>query len=143
MENFLKRIRLLRLVLKNTKADKILLSYLIFVFADAALIWLLEPSIKSYGQALWYCYAVISTAGFGDIVATAILPRILSVILTVYSVVVIAVVTGVIVNYYTQVMNLKNDETFTSVLDRLEHLPELSKEELAALSARIKKLRNK
>ncbi len=143
MEGFLKRLRLLRMVLKNTKADKILFCYLIFVFADAALIWILEPSITTYGEALWYCYAVISTAGFGDVVTTALLPRILSVVLTVYSVLVIAVVTGVVVNFYTQVVNLKNSETFTSVMDKLENLPELSKEELADLSARVKKLRNK
>lgn len=75
--------------------------------------------------------------------ASAILPRLLSVILTVYSVLVIAVVTGVVVNFYTQVMNLKNDEAFNRVLDQMEHLPDLSKEELVALSDKIKNIRNK
>ena len=48
------------------------------------------------------CYAVISTAGFGDIVVTTFAAKVVSVLLTAYSIVVIALVTGVIVNYYNQ-----------------------------------------
>ncbi len=128
--------------MKNTMADEILFSYIIFVIIDAAAIWLLEPSITSFGDAIWYCYAVVSTAGFGDMVATTFVTRLLSVILTVYSTLVLAIITGVVVNYYTQLLELKNKDAIAEVLDSMERLPELSKEELAELSERVKRFRN-
>lgn len=127
--------------MRYTKANKILVSYLVFVFVDAALIWISEPTIHTYSDALWYCYAVISTAGFGDIVVTAFMPKILSVALTAYSLLVIAIVTGVVVNFYTQMIEIKNQETLTAFLDKLERLPDLSEEERKDLSERVKRFR--
>lgn len=105
--SFPQRLQLLWHILKYTGADKFLLSFVIFVFLDALLIFLFDPSITSYGDALWYCYAVLSTAGFGDVVATTFLSRILSVLLTVYGVLVIAIITGVVVNFYTRLIDIK------------------------------------
>ena len=138
-----KRLKLLWIVIKDTKADKILYSFLVFVFASAALIWLFDPNIESYGAALWYCYSVISTAGFGDVVATAFITRLISVLITVYSLLVIAIITGVIVNYYNRMMDLKNKETLSAFLDKIERLPELSEEELKELSEKVKHFRSK
>ncbi len=135
------RLRVLKRILQNTGADKVMASYTGFVLVDALLIWVTEPTIRTYREALWYCYAVISTAGFGDVVVTHALPRILSFILTAYSVLVIAIVTGVVVNYYTNMIEIKNKETISAVLDQMERLPELSKEELKELSARVSKIR--
>ena len=130
-------IRVLKNVLKNTHTDKIIAIYLIFVLICAALIWLLDPGINRFADALWYCYSVLSTAGFGDIVATGFLPKILSVLVTVYTIFVVAIVTGVVVNYYNQIAQLRNKETLAAFMDKLEHLPELSKEELEDLSERV------
>lgn len=138
-----KRVKLLWIVIKDTKADKILYSFLVFVFVSAALIWLFDPNIESYGAALWYCYSVISTAGFGDVVATAFITRLISVLITVYSLLVIAIITGVIVNYYNRMMDLKNKETLSAFLDKIERLPELSEEELKELSEKVKHFRSK
>ena len=66
----MKRLRVLRNILVRTKTDKILIAYVVFVLLSALLIVLVDPAITSYADALWYCYAVISTAGFGDVVAT-------------------------------------------------------------------------
>ena len=58
----MKRIKVLGSVLKRTRADKIIIGFIAFIFAIAAVIQLVEPDINRYGDALWYCYAVISTA---------------------------------------------------------------------------------
>lgn len=137
-----KKLRVLWNILRHTNADKVLSSYLLFVFIDAALLWILEPSITTYRDALWYCYAVVSTAGFGDVVVSGLIPKILSVLLTVYSLLVIAIVTGVVVNFYTQMMEARNRESIVSFLDELERLPELSEEERKDLSERVKRFRN-
>lgn len=137
-----KKLEILWNIMKHTEADKVLTSYLVFVFIDAALIWLFEPTIHTYHAALWYCYAVISTAGFGDVVVTTLIPAILSVLLTIYSLLVIAIITGVIVNYYTQTIQLRDKETLVSFMDRLERLPEMSDDELRDLSEQVKAFRS-
>lgn len=135
----MKRLRVLRNILVRTKTDKILLVYLAFVLICALLIVIVDPAITSYSDALWYCYAVISTAGFGDIVATTVISKLLSLLVTAYSVIVIAIVTGVVVNFYTQIIELQRKETLTAFMDKLEHLETMSKEELKEISAQVKK----
>ena len=112
-----------------------------FLFAVAAVIELAEPDINRYGDALWYCYAVISTAGFGDVVAVTFIGKICSVLLTVYAIFVTAIVTGVVVNFYTQMVEMQRKETIAMFMDQLERLPELSREELESISQKVRKLR--
>ena len=44
-----------------------------------------------------------TTIGFGDITAVSILGRILSVILGIYGIIVVALITSIIVNFYSEV----------------------------------------
>ncbi len=134
----MKRLRILRQVLRHTGASKVWTGFLIQVFLTAAVIRFHEPGITSYRQALWYCYAVVTTIGFGDIVVTRVLSRALSVLLSVSAVVVIALVTGVIVNFFNQINELRHRDTITAFMDQLERLPELSHEELEDISRRVR-----
>ena len=128
------------MILKRTKATQILSGYIVFLFVSAAIIQLVEPDINHYGDALWYCYAVLSTAGFGDIVAITFIGKLVSVLVTIYTIFVVAIVTGVVVNYYGQIVEMQRRETAMMFLDKLERLPELSKEELEDISKRGKKI---
>ena len=138
---FMKKIKLLWVILKRTRADKILLGFVAFLFVMAAILWIAEPGIDRYGDALWYCHAVFSTAGFGDIVAVTFIGKICSVLITVYAIYAIAIITGVVVNFYTQMVEMQRKETLTMFMDKLERLPELSKEELEVISKNVKKFR--
>ena len=137
----MRKLKVLAGILKRTRADKILVGFIVFLFAVAAVIELAEPDINRYGDALWYCYAVISTAGFGDVVAVTFIGKICSVLLTVYAIFVTAIVTGVVVNFYTQMVEMQRKETLAMFMDQLERLPELSKEELESISQKVRKLR--
>lgn len=137
----MRRLKVLAGILKRTRADKILVGFIVFLFAVAAVIELAEPDINRYGDALWYCYAVISTAGFGDVVAVTFIGKICSVLLTVYAIFVTAIVTGVVVNFYTQMVEMQRKETIAMFMDQLERLPELSREELESISKKVRKLR--
>ena len=137
----MRRLKVLAGILKRTRADKILVGFIVFLFAVAAVIELAEPDINRYGDALWYCYAVISTAGFGDVVAVTFIGKICSVLLTVYAIFVTAIVTGVVVNFYTQMVEMQRKETIALFMDQLERLPELSREELESISQKVRKLR--
>lgn len=125
----------------RTRADKIIIGFIVFIFAIAAVIQLVEPDINRYGDALWYCYAVISTAGFGDVVAVTFIGKMCSVLLTIYSLFVVAIATGVVVNFYTQMVELQRKETLAMFMDQLERLPELSREELENISRKVRQFR--
>lgn len=104
-----KKLRILKNILMQTKADKMLIGYLGFVLLSAVAILVFEPGIHSYFDSLWFCFSVITTTGFGDVVVTTALAKIVTVLLSIYSVLVIAIVTGVVVNYYTKIIEIKND----------------------------------
>lgn len=137
----MKKLKILWGILRHTHADRILLGFVLFLLADADIIQIVEPDINRYGDALWYCYAVISTAGFGDIVAVTLIGKTCSVLLTIYTLFVVAIVTGVVVNFYTQLVELQRKETLAAFMDKLERLPELSKDELETISRNIKRYR--
>lgn len=139
----MKKFKILRSIMRRTKADEILSGFLIYTLITSLLIWLSEPGITSYSDALWYCYSVISTAGFGDVTVVTIFAKALSVLLTVYSILTIAIITGVVVNYYSEIVEAKKRETATMFLNQLERLPELSREELETLSNEVKKFNKK
>ena len=82
---------------------------------------------------------MVSTIGFGDVVVHTLLSRALSVLLSVYAVVTVAIFTGVIVNAFNRVVELRQQESITAIVDKLDRLPEMSKEELTQLSLQIKK----
>ena len=139
----MKRIRLLLRVMRRTGADKIWAAFLVQFFLSALIIWRLEPDMNSYRESLWYCYAVVTTIGFGDVVAQHLLSRILSVLMSINAAVVIALITGVIVNYFNQMNALRDKETLSAFLEKLEHLPELSHEELCEIASRAREYQNK
>ena len=136
----LKNFRVLRRIMKETHATKVWYSFLIFFFICAVLIWLREPDIETYGQALWYCYAVVTTIGFGDLTVQSFISKIISVALSIYAAGVIAIMTAVVVNYFNHLVELRRKESLTALIETLKGLPELPKEELEDISERVRKL---
>ena len=137
----MKKLRILNIVLKRTNAYQILGIFILFVLIVSLILQIIEPGINNYGDALWYCYVNLFTIGFGDIVPVTVAGRILSVLLTVYATIVIAVVTGVVVAFYNEIVNRKIEHSREVILDRLERLPELSKEELQEIADQVKTIR--
>jgi len=133
--------RVLKGILRRTHTDRILIGFVIFFFLCAVPIWRIEPEIITYGDALWYCFAAITTIGFGDFAAATHAGRILTVLLGIYGIIVIALVTGVVVNFHTQIIQVRQKNTLAAFADKLERLPELSKEELEHLSNNVSKFR--
>ena len=116
------KLKLLYYILKTTGMTTVLASFLIFFFISATIIWLVDPNVESFFDAVWFCVAVVTTIGFGDIVVTNIVARTVTIILALYGILVIAVITGVIVYYISKILDL----------DRI------SKEDLLEISAQMK-----
>lgn len=139
----MKKTRLIKIVLKRTGALKFLTTYII-IFAGVSIgVWIVEPNIKTLIDSVWYCFSVATTIGFGDITAVTILGRSMSIFLSICSILIIAVVPGIITSYYIESTKLKEQESIAKFLDDLEHLPKLSKEDLQSLSEKVKKFNMK
>lgn len=135
--------RLLKKAFQTAGADKIIGGYLLWFFLSAIPIWILEPNIHSYADSLWFCFASATSIGYGDLAAVTPLGRIITVVLAVYSIGVIAIFTAVITSFFTDLARVKSQDSARAFLDDLEHLPELSKEELENLSQRVKNFQRK
>ena len=133
-----KKTRLLWQIIRETGADAILWSFLLLLLLSALLIWRVEDGMRTYEEAIWYCFTVASTIGFGDIVVHTPVSRIVSIVLSFYSVFVLAILTAVVVNYFNETIELRKKDSMTAMVDKLEHLHELSRDELKELSARIR-----
>ena len=57
-----------------------------------------------------------------------------------YGILMTAMVPGVVVSYYMEYLKMREKDTVSLFFEKLEKLPELSQEELAELSDRVKKL---
>ena len=132
------RSKIMKDIVRNTRTYRLLVIFLGLLFVLALALWVCEPGITSYGDSLWLCFAAATTIGFGDIVATTFIGRICVVVLSLYAIILTAIITSIIVTYHNQVMQAQTHGSIVEFMDKLERLPELSHEELVELSETIK-----
>ena len=78
----------------------------------------IEPSMTNFPDALWYCFAVVTTIGFGDFAAVTAIGRIVTVILGIYGIVVVAVLTSIIVNFYNETYGKRDAQEVRKLKDK-------------------------
>jgi hypothetical protein len=84
---------------------------LIIAIMSSCIFPYIEPEVfTNYEDALWYCFAIVTTIGFGDYAATSTLGRVMSAILGAYGIVVVALITSVVVNFYSEVKKKPEDD---------------------------------
>jgi predicted lysophospholipase L1 biosynthesis ABC-type transport system permease subunit len=99
--------------LNNWSTFLVLFCLLAFIIAFSFILPAVEPTITNFWDAMWYCFAVITTIGFGDFYATTLIGRVLTVILGIYGIVVVAILTSVVVNFYNEVSSKEK----TTIMD--------------------------
>lgn len=134
-------IKILWSIVKRCHFEKFLLGFLICFLLGALIVALREPSIHTYREGLWYCFVSCTSIGFGDIVAVTPLGRTVTVVLTIYEIVMIALMSGVVVSHYSEVISQREIMSTTILLDKLEHLSELDHDELVDLQNAIRKMK--
>lgn len=136
----MRKFSAIKRVLKRTGAAKMLISFFLTMCIVALIIMLIEPEINTFGDALWYCYVSATTIGFGDICVTTVFSRILTVFISIYGIMAVAMIPGIVVSYYLDYLKLRDKEILSAFREKLEILPELKKEELVEISEKIKKI---
>lgn len=95
-------------IIRKTYVLEILYGLVILLVSFSFYFTIMEESIETFGDGLWYSFAVITTIGFGDLTVSAPVSRVLTVILGLYGIIVTASITSVIVNYYNEVKDKKD-----------------------------------
>ena len=98
------KVKILIKIILSTFSLEVLFGLLVMVVAFSFVFISVEPNITNFPDALWYCFAVVTTIGFGDFVAVTPIGRVLTVFLGLYGLVVVAVITSIIVNFYNETM---------------------------------------
>lgn len=137
----MRKLNLLWKILKKMSVDKIITTYILLMAISSFLLARFEPQIDHILDGMWYCFISFTTIGFGDIVATTIIGRIITVVIALYGMFLVALITGVFVNYYQEINKVKVEESIEVFIDKLERLPDLSKEELKKISDKIKSIK--
>lgn len=135
----MKKLRRCIKILKHTGTLKMFFSFVIFLCLAAVVLMIAEPQIETVGDGIWYCFVSATTIGFGDIYVTTPIGRAVTILVALYGILMTAMVPGVVVSYYMEYLKIREKETISAFLEKLEKLPELSKEELQAVSEKIKK----
>lgn len=115
--------------------------FAVLFFSASIIVSVFEPGVGGFGDATWFMFQVVTTIGLGDFTAVSFVGRIAVIALSIYSVFYLALITGAVVSFCTETMHARRDESIAHFLYQLEHLPELSPEELAALSEKVKKFK--
>ena len=96
------KLGILLKIIRKTFVGEILFGLITLIFVFSLLFYTMEEGFATYGDALWYSFAVVTTIGFGDFFAKGLIGRLLTVILGIYGIIVVAALTSVIVNFYQE-----------------------------------------
>lgn len=134
----LRNARMLGNILRHTGFAHITAIFgALFLFCSL-MVWLADPGCLTFGDGMWFSFEAVSTIGFGDIEAAGPIARAATVVLSIFSIFYIALITGVVVNYCSNLIKARQKDTLANFVDSLEHLEEKTPEELAELSTRVR-----
>ena len=137
----MRNVRLFWIVLRRCHFERFFLGFVAAFFLTAIVIRFHEPGISSFGDAMWYTFVSCTTIGFGDITSVTPLGRIMTAILTIYEIILVALLSGVIVSHYLELVRRREQEAVVVFIDKLEHLTELSYEELQDIERKARRLK--
>ncbi len=108
------KLDVLKEIIRKTYAAEIMSGLLLLIVAFSYVLSFIDEAFASFWDALWYCFAVVTTIGFGDLTPTTEIGRLLSVILGLYGIVVVALITSIIVNFYGEMKKESAAQTVES-----------------------------
>ena len=107
-------------IVQRTYAFEILYGLFVLILSFSFIFYLEEPNIATFGDGLWYSFAIVTTIGFGDFSAVTLIGRILSVVLGAYGLVVVAVLTSIIINFYNETVKKDDDKELKKIASEEE-----------------------
>lgn len=135
------RLRMVGKIVRQAGLGHITAVFFAIFLVCSLVIWLGCPQIATFGDALWLCFESVTTIGYGDLPTSGIVCRVAIVLLSVTSIFYLAVITGVVVAYCNELIQSQSKQTVAKMAHDLEHLDELTPEELRELSVKARELK--
>lgn len=129
----MKTADLFLLIFRQTRMKKFLISFVIVFLVCSVLMMIFDPDMKNLGDALWFGFMLVTTTGFGDLTVANPIARIVAVFLGLYGIVFFGFITGVGASWLFEKVRDTHDESVAHMLFQLEHLEELSDEQISSL----------
>lgn len=98
---------LLKILIKSY-AKEILSGLVLIMIIASFLLTFIEPDITSFADGMGYCFALVTTIGFGDYAAVSTPGRVISIFVGVYGILVVSLITSIIVNIYLETKDKEN-----------------------------------
>ena len=133
----MKEFELFWMIFRRTHMNQFLIGFLVFYVISCLLMFLLDPSLTTLGDAFWFGFMLVTTIGFGDFTVISMPARIIAAMLAVYGIMIIAFICGVGSTYLLESLRSKRNESVSDMLWQLEHLDKLSDEQITSLQNRI------
>ncbi len=128
------------LILKQSGMIPALTVFILCVFGAATLLYYFPSgthNLHTYQDSLWFIFVSVFTVGYGDIYVTGLLPRLITVFITIYGVILVALIPGIFAAYFQEVAKQQKQETALTIYHKLKNLPNLTKDELEMISNEI------
>lgn len=110
------RAKVLFKIIVRTYALEIILGLVTLMVGSSIILMIYEKdTIKSFWDGLYHCFATVTTIGFGDFPMVTPIGRAITVILGAYGIIVVAVITSIIVNFYNETTGKKDIEEFKEI----------------------------
>ncbi len=98
----------------------------------------------SYGDGLWWAFVTATTVGYGDISPTTLYGRIIATVLMLLGIGLIGTVTSTLTSYFLKIQDKSTKNQVIDIIkNKLEHLDELSDDEVEDICSTIKGLHRK
>lgn len=108
--------------LKRTHLDEIVGATLIVVLASTLALYLFDSSINSLFDSLWFVLSTITTVGYGDILPSSGVGKIIGLFVLIVGVLIFSAVTGAMATYFVRKFLSNEDFNITENDDNIELL---------------------
>ena len=104
--------RVLRAVIKNSirPLKAVLALAITYIVISALVIFHVEPGFRNFFEALYWATVSLTTVGYGDIVPTTMLGRIVTMVSSIMGIAVIALPSGIVTAGYMQALDEEKDK---------------------------------
>ncbi|KZR58857.1 potassium channel family protein [Pseudobacillus badius] len=126
-------------IFKTNGLDKLFIVAIILLFIIPIPIVMVEPSIHSYADALWWAIVTTTTVGYGDISPSTPLGRFLAVILMFVGIGIIGTFTSAITSYFSKRSKGSHDKQVFRVIQAIEDTDDLSVEDIELIQMHLKR----
>ncbi|MFC0472149.1 potassium channel family protein [Halalkalibacter kiskunsagensis] len=125
-------------IIRTNHLDRVLATLFILIFVAAIPIQMIEPSIPSYTDAVWWAVVTATTVGYGDISPVTIFGRLIAIVLMLFGIGLLGMVTSSIAAYFIQANKEKDeDNTITYLKNEIERIHTMNDRELERLKSII------